>query len=210
MTEQQEQQVVWGDDGWASECGWARAHCVDVRTREYIGPQDSWVTVGTSLPAGAYLDEPPAHKEGYAIVRQQSEWVFVADYRGQTAYDTATRQPSEITTLGPLPDGVTLLAPSSPYDVWDGKAWQHNAAAEQAAEQAAELAKAKAELNRRLSVAAQQVDIIKPAVEGGYAKPEHTKLLADWQRYRYELTAVPELNGWPASPAWPQEPATVG
>ncbi|MGL5226175.1 MAG: tail fiber assembly protein [Aeromonas sp.] len=69
---------------------------------------------------------------------------------------------------------------------------------------------AKSQLATKIAVAAQQVDILKPAVDGGYAKPEHTKLLADWQRYRYELTAVPELNGWPASPAWPQEPATVG
>ncbi|MGL5294686.1 MAG: tail fiber assembly protein [Aeromonas sp.] len=206
MTDQQEPQVAWGDDGWASECGWARVHCVDTLTAEYLGPQDVWVTLGTSLPAGAYMDEPPAHKDGHAIMRQKDEWMYVEDHRGRTVYDTTTRQPSEITTLGPLPSGVTLLVPTSPYDVWDGTAWQHD----DDIAQADVLAKAKAEQSQRLSVANQQIAIIKPAVEGGYAKPEHTKLLADWQRYRYELTAVPELNGWPASPAWPQEPATVG
>lgn len=69
--------------------------------------------------------------------------------------------------------------------------------------------KATAELNLRLVLANQQIAILNPAVEGGYAKPEHTQLLADWQRYRYQLTAVPELAGWPESPQWPAEPDKV-
>ncbi|MEN9531299.1 MAG: hypothetical protein RIQ83_523 [Pseudomonadota bacterium] len=69
--------------------------------------------------------------------------------------------------------------------------------------------KASADLNSRLALANQQIAIIKPAVDGGYAKPEHTQLLADWQRYRYELTLVSEQVGWPTSPQWLEQPATV-
>lgn len=69
--------------------------------------------------------------------------------------------------------------------------------------------KASAELNSRMTLANQQIAIIKPAVDGGYAKPAHTQLLADWQRYRYELTLVPEQSGWPESPQWPTEPEKV-
>ncbi|MGN5127759.1 tail fiber assembly protein [Aeromonas sp. 30P] len=69
--------------------------------------------------------------------------------------------------------------------------------------------KALAELESRVSIANQQIAILKPAVDGGYAKPEHTQLLADWQRYRYELTLVPEQTGWPESPQWPTEPDKV-
>lgn len=65
------------------------------------------------------------------------------------------------------------------------------------------------EQSMRITEANQQIAIIKPAVDGGYAKPEHTKLLADWLRYRYELTAVPELTGWPEKPQWPAEPDKV-
>jgi hypothetical protein len=65
------------------------------------------------------------------------------------------------------------------------------------------------EQSRRISVATQQIAILKPAVEGGYAKPDHSQLLADWQRYRYQLTQVPEQPGWPASPQWPPEPDKV-
>lgn len=65
------------------------------------------------------------------------------------------------------------------------------------------------ETTSRMETAAQQITIIQPAVEGGYAKPEHTQLLADWQRYRYELTLVSEQPGWPGSPHWPAEPERI-
>ncbi|MGL6378183.1 tail fiber assembly protein [Aeromonas hydrophila] len=68
---------------------------------------------------------------------------------------------------------------------------------------------AMAEQADRIANANQQIAIIKPAVDGGYAKPEHAQLLADWQRYRYELTLVPEHDGWPNLPQWPVQPATV-
>ncbi|MBL0609575.1 tail fiber assembly protein [Aeromonas jandaei] len=68
---------------------------------------------------------------------------------------------------------------------------------------------AQMEQSRRMSVATQQISILKPAVDGGYAKPEHTQLLADWQRCRYELTLVPEQPGWPDKPQWPTEPEKV-
>lgn len=68
---------------------------------------------------------------------------------------------------------------------------------------------ATAEQSARIATANQQIAILKPAVDGGYAKQEHTQLLADWQRCRYELTLVPEQAGWPESPQWPKEPEKV-
>ncbi|MCK0187874.1 tail fiber assembly protein [Aeromonas hydrophila] len=69
--------------------------------------------------------------------------------------------------------------------------------------------KASAELNSRMTLANQQISILKPAVDSGYAKPGHTQLLADWQRCRYELTLVPDQPGWPEKPQWPAEPEKV-
>ncbi|QET79797.1 tail fiber assembly protein [Aeromonas veronii] len=66
-----------------------------------------------------------------------------------------------------------------------------------------------AEQAARIANANQQIAILKPAVDGGYAKPEHPQLLADWQRCRYELTLVPEQPGWPDKPQWPDQPATA-
>ncbi|WP_421309550.1 tail fiber assembly protein [Aeromonas sp. 603696] len=68
---------------------------------------------------------------------------------------------------------------------------------------------AQARLSDCLTLANQTITTLQPAVDGGYAKPEHTQLLADWQRYRYELTLVPEQAGWPESPQWPTEPDKV-
>lgn len=65
------------------------------------------------------------------------------------------------------------------------------------------------EQSMRISEANQQIAILSPAVDGGYAKQEHTQLLADWQRYRYELTLVPEQAGWPVSHQFPERPASV-
>ncbi len=65
------------------------------------------------------------------------------------------------------------------------------------------------ELERRVSIANQQIAILAPAVEGGYAKPEHTKLLADWQRHRYDLALVPDQLGWPEMAQWPDEPKSA-
>lgn len=61
----------------------------------------------------------------------------------------------------------------------------------------------------RDALATAQIDILRPAVDGGYAKLEHSLLLADWQRYRYELTLVQEQTGWPELPQWPEQPEVV-
>lgn len=66
-----------------------------------------------------------------------------------------------------------------------------------------------AEMDARIKTSNEQIAILKPAVDGGYAKPEHAQLLADWQRYRYELMSVPKLPGWPESPQWPDQPETI-
>ena len=68
---------------------------------------------------------------------------------------------------------------------------------------------AKIALDNKVQIANQQIAILKPAVDGGYAKPSHTQLLADWQRYRYELTLVQEQPGWPENPKWSAEPDKI-
>jgi hypothetical protein len=207
MMNQNEQRVVWGDSGWADSSGWERAHCTDTITGEYTGQQDVWVSAGTSLPAGAYLDQPPEKEPGKAIVRNGDSWIFTVDNRGKKAYEKQTGIASIIVNLGELPSDLTLIPPSSQFDVWD----EHSGTwvRDQKAEQQAALAIAQQEQSLRLTTASQQIAILKPAVDGNYAKPEHTQLLADWQRYRYELTRVPEQSGWPESPQWPDQPETI-
>lgn len=207
MMNKNEPRVEWGDNGWAASSGWQLAHCTDTKTGEYTGQNDVWVSAGTSLPAGAYLDTPPEKEPGKAIVRGRDGWIFMVDNRGKTAYEKKTGTASIIDYLGDLPTDMTLISPSSQFDVWDetSGAWVKD----DKAEQQATIIIAQQEQSLRLNNASQQIAIIKPAVDGGYAKPEHTQLLADWQRCRYELTLVPEQPGWPAEPQWPPEPEKV-
>lgn len=197
--------AVWGDDGWAETSGYTMTYIADHETAVYLSPYDVWVSEGTGLPAGAYHDAPPAPIEGKAIVRQVTGWQFVTDLRGEVVYDKSTGHPFTVNAIGDLLEQYTLLEPSSPYDKWTGDGWEKDEYAEQQAKSEA----AQIEQSARIANANQQIATLKPAVDGGYAKPEHTQLLSDWQRCRYELTLVPEQAGWPEQPQWPAEPDKV-
>ncbi|SIR10129.1 tail fiber assembly protein [Aeromonas hydrophila] len=194
------------ESGFAAESGYFRCHICHPETGEYMGESDEFISQYTGLPGWAFTDGPQGHVASEMVwVRCAEGWEQVADHRGKLAYDTETHDASQIEKLGELPDGKTLQPPCSPFDRWDGQSWVKN----EAAEQQAELDAVMAEQATRIANANQQIVIIKPAVEGGYAKPEHTQLLADWQRYRYELTMVPEQAGWPGSPKWPEQPESI-
>ncbi|WP_421225758.1 tail fiber assembly protein [Aeromonas jandaei] len=202
MTENNSPRAIWGDDGWAQCSGYVVAYLADPETSEFLWPHDVWVSEGTGLPAGAYLDAPPAKESGKAIVRQSDGWRYVTDLRGVVVYNKETGHPVTVDAIGELLEQYTTLEPSSPYDKWIGEEWVKD----DAAEKQAKLEAAQAELSARITAANQQIDIIKPAVDGGYAKPEHSKLLDDLQRYRYELILVPEQDGWPEDVILPDAP----
>ncbi|MFQ2070668.1 tail fiber assembly protein [Aeromonas veronii] len=194
--------------GFADESGYLRCHICHPETGEYTGQSDEFISQHTGLPAWAFLEGPTREpKSGHVWVHspETASWLEVEDHRGITVYDTVTKERSDITELGPIPDGKTDLTPASPHDKWSGTAW----VTDEAAEQQATLEAAMGEQTQRIAMATQQIVILTPAVDGGYAKPEHTQLLADWQRCRYELTLVPEQLGWPEKPQWPAEPEKV-
>ncbi|MFM5802330.1 tail fiber assembly protein [Aeromonas veronii] len=200
--------ITWDEQGFAEQDGAVTAYKADPISREYLGATTVWVSMGTGLPADIYMDAPTSEtKAGFAIVRASTgdKWQQVEDHRGTTVYDTITKAGSYITALGPIPDGKTDQHPTSPYDKWSGIAW----VTDEDAEQQATLEASMGEQTQCIAMATQQIAVLTPAVDGGYAKPEHTQLLADWQRYRYELTLVSEQAGWPESPQWPTEPDKV-
>lgn len=207
MMESVKSNVVWNEHGFAANDGYVKAHTASSSSGEYAGEVEVWVSKGTGLPAHAYLDQPPSADSGFAIVRSQAcdAWITVQDHRGEVVYNKHTKEQLLISELGPIPDEYTDLAPSSPFDIWSGAAWVRD----ENAESMAAIIAAQEEQSSRLYIASQQIAILKPAVDGGYAKPEHSQLLSDWQRYRYELTMIPDQAGWPERPQWPAQPATV-
>lgn len=199
-----EPRVVWGEDGFAAESGWAFAHSINQSTGELLYSQDVWVVVGTGLPAGAFLDPPPDREDGKAIVRQNGAWVLVEDLRGTTAYNKQTKQSEVISSLGPLPIELTLIAPTSQFDVWseESDAWVKDAQAEQdwltqqaIYQRSSLLAKASNEISALL-------DALDPDVISDPDDTVQVKLL-EWKQYRAALAVIDcavHPVQWPAKP----------
>ncbi|MBN4812540.1 tail fiber assembly protein, partial [Citrobacter braakii] len=80
---------------------------------EYIGFIDEFIPATAGLPAGAYIDEPPADEAGKAIIRVGDKWELVDDHRGETVYSTESGQPIEVKAPGDYPENTTPLAPAT-------------------------------------------------------------------------------------------------
>ncbi|WP_074013367.1 hypothetical protein [Candidatus Sodalis sp. SoCistrobi] len=107
--------------------GWIVVYCTHPVTREYLCATQEYLFVGALLPPHSYADKPalPAQRQARALVRSCDGrcWQTVDDLRGNVAYRKDTGRRLVIDFLGGLPTELTLLAPSSPNDTWDGQKW---------------------------------------------------------------------------------------
>jgi len=202
-----EPRVNWGSDGFASDSGWELVYVASAQTGQYLTSQEVWISVGTGLPAGAYLDEPMPPEQGKAIVRDSGGWVLVDDYRGKTAYNKQTRQPVVIDALGGLPITLTLIPPASPFDVWNdqAQAWVKD----EAQEDAWQIQQAQVQRHALMSEASQEiavlVDALDPTIIGDPSDDDQVKLIA-WKTYRVELSKIDQQPGYPDTINWPAKP----
>ncbi|WP_042860348.1 tail fiber assembly protein [Dickeya sp. NCPPB 3274] len=192
-----------GQNGLAERAGWLTVYHVDPLTREYTGASYEYLMVGTGLPADSYADAPDLPPAGQALRRRVDgeEWEHVPDYRGQTVYRTADGQQQTVTTLGELPDELTLLAPTTAYDTWDGAAWVTDTAAKQAAATAA----AQRELSARKATATARIAELSYAVDLAMATEAERAVLTEWKTYLVQLSridtgAAPDID-WPEIPS---------
>lgn len=196
--------VIWGKDSFASESGWAFAHCINQLTGELFYSQDVWVVVGTGLPAGSFLDTPPQPEDGKAIVRQNGAWALIDDLRGTTAYNKQTKQSEVIGDLGPLPSELTLIAPTSQFDVWseDSGSWVKDAQAEQDWLTQQATYQRSALLGEASNEIAALLDALDPDVISDPSDSVQAKLL-EWKQYRAALAVIDctiHPVQWPAKP----------
>lgn len=185
---QNEPSAIWGENGWAASDGWVLVHGTNTATGEYTGPCDVWVSAGTGLPAGAYLDAPPASEQGMAIVRTTEGWAMLADHRGATAYCKQTRAPSAISEIGEVPTNLTLQQPNSPFDAWDEQTG--NWVKDDEAEQQYLTTQARQQIAAMLAEATTMVATLQDAVDLGMATKIEEENLIEWKRYRVTLTRV--------------------
>ncbi|MCO7263941.1 tail fiber assembly protein [Dickeya zeae] len=200
----QDVRAVLAAEGLATQAGWLRVYHVDVLTREYDGYSDEYLMVGTGIPAHSYADEPPQPAvEGQALRRSFDglQWEWVPDLRGQTAYDTQTRQPQVVSELGALPANLTLLPPASAFDRWEGGQWVTDTVAYQAS-----LAQsARQEYDARRQIAHDRIRELTYAQELDIATEQETEALKSWKIYlvqlsRVDLSHTPDID-WPTPPS---------
>lgn len=199
--------VQWGNDGFASSSGWETAYTTHPITNEYLSTQEVWISVGTGLPASAFLDEPMQPESGKAIVRVGGSWELVDDYRGQTAYHKQTRQQILIDEIGPLHESLTITPPNSPFDVWNeqDQAWVKDIAQEELWLIQQAQAQRQSLMNEASQEIAVLVDALDPAIIGDPSDADQVKLIA-WKAYRVELSKIDQQPTYPVSVAWPAKP----
>ncbi|MBS9777207.1 MAG: hypothetical protein KGV50_00455 [Gammaproteobacteria bacterium] len=120
MNDESSVKFAFDEDGFATADGVVTVYIVD-NNDVYISSAEEHVTAGTGLSAGAYIDEPPAAKDGHVIVRKDGRWQSVEDHRGKVVYMTDTGEQQEITKLGKLPKNVTNSPKPTPYHTWSAK-----------------------------------------------------------------------------------------
>ncbi|WP_258087590.1 tail fiber assembly protein, partial [Xenorhabdus bovienii] len=175
--------------GLSTVAGWTTIYRADPKTREYIGVDMDEVPYRMSVVNDAYRDAPALPKSpDTAICRSLdgTQWEYLPDYRGKTAYHTKTCQPVQITEIGDIPTELTRLTPKTPFDKWNGTQWvtdtvaQHQHEIQQAEDQRqtlqheTELKIARLERKKRLEMATDR----------------EIALLREWEIYSVKLTEI--------------------
>ncbi|MGR7280863.1 tail fiber assembly protein [Klebsiella aerogenes] len=189
-------------NGIATVAGWLTVYNVEPQQREFQAVTMEYLAAGVGLPAFSYADKPALPDDGFALVRSADEkqWETIADYRGLTAYSTETGQPEIIAFLGELPDKLTLLAPVTPYDKWDGTAWVTDTEAQHADAVAA----AEQQKQVLLSEAQQQITGWQTELQLNIISDDDKASLISWMNYikavqAVDTTKAPDIN-WPEKP----------
>ena len=75
------------------------------------------------MPASCVDVTPPKEKDGFVAKWTSEEWQYIENHIGKTVYSTATKDSMEISELGVIPEGYTLIKPETELEEWNGKAW---------------------------------------------------------------------------------------
>ncbi|CZW62627.1 phage tail assembly chaperone gp38 [Enterobacter hormaechei] len=174
----------------------------DGETREYLSSSVEYLPVGVGIPANSSTEAPGEAKAGSAICRTKdfTAWEYVADHRGETVYSTETGDAMLVSLPGDYPEGTTTLAPSTPYDTWNGSEWVTDTEAQQAADvEAAEQKKSALLLEAQTTISLWQTEL-----QLGIISNEDKASLIAWMNYIKAVQAVdtskaPDIT-WPDTP----------
>lgn len=174
----------------------------DGETREYLTSSVEFLALGVGIPANSCTDAPVEKKEGFAVCRAASldGWEYVADHRGETVYDTETGQPVNITAPGDYAVSVTTIAPSTPYDRWNGSEW----VTDKDAEKNGQVKEAEQKKSALLNKAQSTISLWQTELQLGIISYDDKASLITWMKYIQALNAIdtsaaPDIE-WPERP----------
>lgn len=76
------------------------------------------------LPEKHTFEKPPEADKGCAVKWVDGQWQQIKDYRGKTIYNKADcNESKQVTELGEIEGGWTLVAPQTRYDEWIDGQW---------------------------------------------------------------------------------------
>ncbi|QYD25864.1 tail fiber assembly protein [Enterobacter asburiae] len=191
---------VFDENGLATEPGYIRCYYYAAVTSEYMGWSDEYINIGVSMPGYSTDIDPGDEVAGKVAVFQSGGWVLNEDHRGETVYSTADATPSTVDYIGPVKDGYTSVAPTGPYQKWDGKKWVADTDAQHAAD-----VKAADKQQAALLVEAQEsISFWQTELQLGIISEEDKASLIAWINYIKALQALdtskaPDIN-WPLKP----------
>lgn len=175
----------------------------DGETREYLSSSVEYLAVGVGVPANSCVEVPGEARAGYAICRTKdlTTWEYIPDHRGKTVYIIHSGTAIVLSDLGDFPADTTLLAPGTPYDIWNGSAWVTDTDKKHLADvEAAEQQKAALVEDARATISLMQTEL-----QLGVISNDDKASLINWLAYIRELQALdtnvaPDIS-WPVPPA---------
>lgn len=189
-------------NGIATKAGDVTVYNYDGVTREYLTTSVEFLPVGVGIPANACTTPPGEGEAGFAILRTSGldGWELVPDHRGETVYETATGQPVKITIPGDYTGGVTTIAPSTPYDKWNGSEW----VTDEDAQKSGQVQEAQQQKSSLLAEAQSTISLWQTELQLGIISDDDKASLIAWMKYIQALNAVdtsaaPDID-WPVKP----------
>lgn len=194
--------AVLNNHGIATRAGDITVYNFDGDTREYRSSSVEYLAVGVGIPANSCSDAPGNMKAGFAVCRTvgADKWEYVPDHRGETVYDKISGLPVEITVPGDYPDNVTAIAPSTPYDTWNGNQW----VIDEDALKRGQVQDAEQKKTTLLAAAKGAINLWQTELQLGLISDEDKARLIAWMKYIQTLQSIDTSTA--PDITWPDEP----
>lgn len=110
-------------NGLALQAGYIRVYYFSRITHEYAGWSDEFINIGISIPDNSTPIAPKNTNCNMVSVFNKGYWEIREDHRGVTVYSTDDGHAEQISYIGSVRDGFTMLSPITEFDMWDGEKW---------------------------------------------------------------------------------------